>query len=354
MKEILFLAPYPTLENEKDGMISRVKYIDRQFAEKKRAYLEVFLFGKGKGLVKDTNVDIYRLNILFNICLIFKIIFRAKLIYCHSLYSIRFLWPIVLMTRKCKVLLDIHGVVPEEERYFYKNYLRSCYFLIVEWFLFHKINVALCVTHAMEKEYRIRYKKAKCAYVIYGIMPVELQMSNYRIPEINDNDDVEIVYSGGAQNWQNIEMMMSAISQNIHKKVHYTVLTGDVERVKKIAGRFGLEEKGLLITSCKSYDLADYYVKAHYAFILRDNSLVNRVANPTKLIEYLFYGLIPIVWNPMIGDYNELGYECVNLRDFNVSNLKAAKSVVNRNIALGLMRQNSLLNLCDRLMGSNS
>jgi hypothetical protein len=63
--------------------------------------------------------------------------------------------------------------------------------------------------------------------------------------------------------------------------------------------------------------LAAEYSAADFGFIVRDKSPVNGVACPTKLIEYLCYGVIPIVELVEIGDFAAYGYEYVSLADFN-------------------------------------
>jgi hypothetical protein len=68
---------------------------------------------------------------------------------------------------------------------------------------------------------------------------------------------------------------------------------------------------------CEKERLAAEYSTADFGFIVRDDSPVNGVACPTKLIEYLCYGVIPIVELVEIGDFAEYGYEYVSLADFN-------------------------------------
>lgn len=355
MKNLLFLAPYPDQNNSKDGMISRVKYIDSVFINRERSYLDIHLLKTGKGNSSINQLHIFDLNLFLNLFSIIRLIRKADFIYCHSLYSIRYICFLLLLKKKGKIVLDIHGVVPEEEKYFYNNKLRSRYFQLIEKVIFSRLNIAICVTKIMENEYRKRYKSAKCKYLIYGIIPIEL-LNTTLMPSIayNTSDIVEIIYSGGIQQWQNIGLMMNTIKKNLQKNIHYTILTGNVDYVKSISHKLNIDEKYLSITSCDSSELAYYYKKAHYAFILRDDSIVNRVANPTKLIEYLFYGLTPIVLNPVIGDYYALGYKYVQLNDFCPQNIFPNKSEVNKTIALEFINSNKSINLLDTLLSSFS
>lgn len=352
MKNILFLAPYPNKQNEKDGMISRVKYIDNMFKDKERNYLCVHLKNGINKIDNQGLVTACDLNIFPYMWKILNLLKRSDFIYCHSVYSASFVWFLLIFCKRPKIVLDIHGVVPEEEQYRGRKF-RALYLRFVEWFLFHRIKVAICVTKAMENEYRVKYKWAKCKFLIYGIVPVNLCNDRYDV-KLGDyhSDKIEIIYSGGVQKWQNINLMLNTIKQNLFSNVHYTILTGDMEFVKQKAKLLGIKERDLLVTSCEPSELSSYYAKAHYAFILRDDNIVNRVANPTKLIEYLFYGLTPIVLSPWIGDYVDMGYDYIRVENFSSAKLRATKSENNRKIALALLEKNRQIDFVDFLLSS--
>ena len=134
--------------------------------------------------------------------------------------------------------------------------------------------------------------------------------------------------------------MLKYIKANPSSNVHYTILSGNLEGVKSLINDLGINSKNITVTSCEPSDLHFYYEKSHYAFILRDDNIVNKVANPTKLIEYLYYGLTPIVLCPTIGDYCELGYEFISVEEFDPLNLSAKKSIKNAQIARNLIASN--------------
>jgi hypothetical protein len=60
----------------------------------------------------------------------------------------------------------------------------------------------------------------------------------------------------------------------------------------------------------------DHYLAHEYGFVLRDESLVNRVACPTKLVEYLYWGVLPVVITPRIGDFDAGSLRAVTLEQF--------------------------------------
>lgn len=350
MKKILFLAQYPNEQNAKDGMVSRIASIDAQFKNFERTYLAVVIKQK-TSVYTDGNVNVYYLNLFTNPFRIIKLIFQAEYIYCHSLLSIRWVWLFVIFRKLNCFILDIHGVVPEETKYYNRNLILSLYYNFIEKIVFHKINYAVCVTHSMKKHYIEKYPKAKCKYVIFSIMPSELKEVKQVINQwLNESSEVEIIYSGNTQGWQNIEMMMKIISKNLFPNVHYTILTNKVSTIKEKASFYNISKDKLLITSCAPSELRYYYQKAHYAFILRGDNVVNKVANPTKLVEYLYYGMTPIVLSPHIGDFLEYDYEYINVESFDASLLKPHKSIKNAEIANSLLSRNKTEDLCHKLL----
>ncbi len=60
-------------------------------------------------------------------------------------------------------------------------------------------------------------------------------------------------------------------------------------------------------------ELKEIYTECHYGFILREDSIVNQVACPTKLVEYLAMGVVPIVDSNNIGDFKTMGMRFITL-----------------------------------------
>ena len=89
------------------------------------------------------------------------------------------------------------------------------------------------------------------------------------------------------------------------------------------------------IRGVKAEELANYYKKAHYGFVLRDDIPVNNVACPTKLVEYMNYGIIPIVLSDEIGDFKDIGFENLSVNNI-VKNLSPKKSIHNRDLIKNL------------------
>lgn len=126
-------------------------------------------------------------------------------------------------------------------------------------------------------------------------------------------EEPTFVYAGGASIWQGVDFMLDVYS-NIEKKLptsRLTLLTKDKEVfINK------LKEKGINNYEIKYISVSELQNELHkykYGFILRDNSIVNQVATPTKMNSYLSNYLIPI-FSTTVDDFNRH----INLGEFSI------------------------------------
>lgn len=342
---ILFLSKYPELDEEyRDGFYQRVENIDNFFSEDERIYLNVSLF---KNLNFKSIQHNNRLQVSCNLFLHFFYILRAfkksNLVYIQSIYNALNLILFIIFFNK-RYILDLHGVVPEE-LVMQGKIFKSKIFNIVERILFKKIDIAIAVTNAMANHFSKKYKNAKCHFIIYAILPSHLKSSNI---EPGLSSKIEVIYSGNTQVWQNIDIMLKIIKNNLYENINYTILTGDLNgfRDKLISSDIDLNK--ITLKSVSPNELEQYYKQSNYGFILRDDILVNNVACPTKIIEYLNYGIIPVVLSENIGDFKELGYEFLNVNDFNI-NIAKRKSEKNIEVIECIYNQNNI-NLKEKIL----
>lgn len=353
MNKLLFFAPYPSDSNIKDGMISRIKAIDTIFKDVERSYLTVSLKRNIKSnQFIDGNVRVYELNFFLHFFKIIKLIFCSKNIYIHSIHMCRFLY-IFFPFIKGVVTLDAHGVVPEEELFYQKKKITSFLMTLVESEVFRYASYVICVTKAMESHFKDKYKKFNGEFIIYNILPSNL-FNNSNLEIQTSKNKINVIYSGGISPWQNIGLMLQTIKDNQLNNIEYNILTGDLEGFKKEINKYDIDSNNITILSLHPSELFKFYNKADYAFILRDDVIVNNVANPTKMVEYLYYGIIPIVMSPRIGDYVTLGYEYLSVKDFNETLPKPKqKSKKNIQIANDILNNNNAIDLKKILFSQN-
>lgn len=325
---ILFLSKYPqTPEEFRDGFYQRVENIDRFFIDDERIYLSVSLLKnlRRKNISHGLRTEVH-CNFFLHFFYILKVFRQCSFVYIQSIYNALNLILFILFIRNFYVL-DLHGVVPEELELQQKmNYARV--FSVIEKLLFKRINISIAVTNRMAEHFRCKYPNSNTKYIIYSIFPSHIKA--YEFEDVSSADGkVEIIYSGNMQAWQNIDLMLHSIKENLSRNINFTILTGELDKFYERIKKHNIDLGSIVITSVKPEELEYYYKRSHYGFILRDDILVNRVACPTKIVEYLNYGIKPIVLSPQIGDFNEYGYEYLKLEELKISNLLCCKSIKN-------------------------
>ncbi|MDR0950655.1 MAG: hypothetical protein LBM13_03370 [Candidatus Ancillula sp.] len=131
------------------------------------------------------------------------------------------------------------------------------------------------------------------------------------------NKTDKIVYSGTVDSvLENIDLMMDLVE--LKSKYQYKFFGPQPNQFSRI------------FESDKSYDVfvgrvarqevITNLLDAKFGLILRDDLAVNRAANPTKLIEFLMFGVIPIVKTPYLGDFYDMGYSYIEYKDFIADN----------------------------------
>ncbi|MBV8254351.1 MAG: hypothetical protein JO154_17260 [Chitinophaga sp.] len=347
--QIVFLAQYPDETNIMDGMMQRIKNVDNYFLGLSRTYLQVSLVNNRR-YTATTNgeLTIVRLNLFLHIRTVLRLLKRSKYLYFHSLWN--FL-PLTFFSLKNKrIVLDLHGVVPEELDFYNRKSL-SKLFGWSEKIVMRKVNALIYVNRAMQHFYGTKY-------------PYLLQRENYVCPLIAGEDeeksvsfdeaafrkeigireeDVVFIYSGNIQKWQNFDLVLDLVKNLDNLAYKFLFLSRDIAGIQKL-----MQEKGMELHAdrykfftVKPENLYKYYSIAHYGFVLRDDHILNRVATPTKLLEYINYGIIPIVKLDEIGDFKSKGYEYIPMTGLN-NNMMKAKSELNQQIFLDLKNETNL------------
>lgn len=314
--EMAFFGPYPHRDQVKEGWMSRVYSIDQAFRKIHRIYvhIDVQIYGEHQRMVQ---IDELSAVVYVNPQtseghdFITRIIHSVKAVYCHTLHLAEHLLDYLDTGKIC---VDVHGITPEEEAMMGNPHNVGRYALVEEKVL-AKARLCVFVTNAMEKHYRKKYPHIDFTWTKVGIFEkYDTQGLEPGTQNRPDELPVKVIYAGGTQTWQNIDKMADAVVQSAERAefVFYSH-EHEVIRQKIPTPLLGKVTLGF----CEKERLAAEYSAVDFGFIVRDLSPVNSVACPTKLIEYLSYGVIPIVELIEIGDFAEYGYEYVSLADFN-------------------------------------
>jgi hypothetical protein len=347
---MLFLAAYPEQEDLKDGMMQRIFSVDRYFRDQPRVYLAFSTIRSFKRIHRKEGdlVDIYRCHVILDFFFIIRLLSKSSKIYIHSLYNVIYAL-FYLMFFKKEYVFDAHGVVPEEIRMEGKNFRAHIYDRCEAFIFSRKKMTVICVTDAMIKHFKAKYKHSNVRFVRYCIFPQHLyedqDIERLDSSFLRGSDDiVNIVYSGNTQQWQNIELMLKTIAENIgSKNYNFIILTGELAKMQTLVKEFISNNDRIIVKSVEPEELFQIYNACHYGFVLRDDILVNNVSCPTKLIEYLFYGIIPIVLSDEIGDFKQYGYQRIHYN--NLNGLVPKKSSINKDVIHRMMLENSKIDL---------
>jgi len=343
---ILFIADYPTEQNIRDGMMQRIAAIDSLVSDVERVYLNVsFKRNLRKTSVLIGNCRVENVNFFIHYKLIVSEIKRAKFIYCHSIINLFKILPVIDFS---KLLLDVHGVVPEEHKFMGKGIYYHL-FNIAERAAIKKAYKIIHVTKAMERHFEKKYQYKNIADRSL-IFPIFESVAVNRNELKWEKGEFYCVYAGGTQAWQNISMMMGLIQKkNKRGNEYYSVFLPE-KQVLIFEQEYSkiIDDADVNIGSLSKEQVIDVLKESHLGFILRDDILVNRVACPTKLIEYLECGVIPIIHQENIGDFATLGYQYLTKEEFLAGDYDSVSLKNKADINYGVMEEYKKMTLLAR------
>lgn len=314
---IIFMAPYPK-DYDTDGMFQRVRAIDQLVNSKKRIYVS---FSKSKSKnnhwhilrelefsLRPLEVVIHTLNPI-SYLYFFYLIFLSKIIYVHSLYSIAAMpFRLLLCFPIKKIILDFHGL-PVEEMLFLSKSVESEYYKKIENKIVKKCGGFITVSENMKNFYLKKYPYLNDDKFIN--LPIfNHYNSNMENQKFSKNTNCEILYSGGIQKWQNIDEMFKYIEKNVNFRI--TFFSPNILELHTYACKHNVLDR-VEIKHLSFNDLMKQLKDFQFGFVLRDDLELNSVACPTKIIEYLQFGIIPIMKSCQVGDFKKLGLKFISV-----------------------------------------
>lgn len=133
--------------------------------------------------------------------------------------------------------------------------------------------------------------------------------------KLKDSETLMIFASGGTAAWQNNDIIIKLANTGI--------------KVLNLS-RLEIKNKNVINKFVPYSEVPKYLSAADISFIWRDNSLVNKVASPVKISEYMACGL-PIVHNGTVDLINTVttdGIDALLINDIDDLNLVKVKNIV--------------------------
>lgn len=231
------------------------------------------------------------------------------------------------------------GLTPEESFMKHKSKLRWYILSKIELFAIKKCIACAFVSNYMVEFYAFKYKLNKNYLKSKShIMPCyncELDISQFKQSRYDSN---VFCYVGSMAKWQYFDETVKfykKIEDEFNEKVFLKVLTNEVDKALPILKSNAI--KHYSIKSVIPEKLSDELSDCKFGFILRENNPVNNVATPTKLLNYISNGIIPII-SDCIYEYStmmknrEFFIMINNLMDINIVKNYILSSINNNDV----------------------
>ncbi len=116
-------------------------------------------------------------------------------------------------------------------------------------------------------------------------------------------DDLVVVYSGTTAAYQHLEDLTIPFMKQLalsNPKVRLAFFSSEVEKIKAMLSAAGVDASKVILKSFQQNEVAAALTACDAGILIRKPTLVNRVANPVKIAEYLAAGL-PIIIEKGVG-----------------------------------------------------
>jgi glycosyltransferase involved in cell wall biosynthesis len=329
--QLVFVSILPKDNNIGDGWLQRINKMDQLFNNVPRLYLNFTTTTKKLSLYKNNELQ-YELSININCInqynnMLDKILSSTEYVYIQTLHNCEY---ISNYLSKINYVVDMHGIVPEEE-HMLGNVNRINYFSKLEQKVIRTATKIVVVTNKMKEHFENKYtninQKDKFIVVPILVDMCEKESNLSRKTYFN-----HAIYSGGIQVWQNVNLITNMVNLKSNQ-LHVTFLSQHKNEIEKKVEN----KRNTNFMSCTKNDVANYLINKNFGFLLRDQHDVNKVSCPTKLIEYIYYMVVPILKSPYIGDFFDNHLKYVSYDDIcsnKLPNVQECETICDHNLKI--------------------
>lgn len=283
---------------------------------------------------------------------------KAKYIVSEGGCTSRSMRLLRLFSPKTKIIVDFHGAQPEEMIYENPQIKKSLYdhYEKYERFSCEISDCIICQSDEMKRHLISKYNADgekiavfKCGVNVshFNIKSKEEKKSVRAELGIAENDIV-FVYAGGIYKWQKIEASLDIFKKyNLHNPASkFLILTRDNDKLNAILENEEWNDikSSIIVTSAPYEKVPRYLNAADIAYLIRDNVVLNAVASPTKLAEYLACGL-PIITSSVARKWVNKEIEGAMVFSDEVSDTNSEIDIVLKNCVPEVIRKYAVDNL---------
>lgn len=217
-------------------------------------------------------------------------------------------------------VLDVRGVAAEETALKRGKGLGYCFLLQKEKAAIKKADHLCCVSQNLKQwiqEQTCRKDIAvipSCVNTKCFSFRSEDRLSLRHKWSIAD-DELLFCYSGGLGHWQRIRDVIDLFAEiALHiPKTRFLFLTRQCDTLRTLLESSILTTGKCIVTGCDHNEVPAHLSAADFGVIMRHDNVVNNVASPVKVSEYLACGL-PVLLTRGIGDYTQtISKNCLGL-----------------------------------------
>ncbi len=270
-------------------------------------------------LVEIYSIRMFNHALLVLVGWLFRLILWPDVVVCETLKP----WALAraLCHTRTLCVWDVHGAAPEEAIIASSGWNRlkwtpervTRYVRTIEQMERQAVlsaDAVISASKALELHLKAKYSVLpEQLWVVYGssvdtgrFVPSEEWRRETRARLGIDDDCLVFVYSGSLYSWQCIDETIELFSVIIHSgepTARLLILTSDDHAViDRSRERTGLDNRTVLVHSVSYRDVPLWLCGADIGIALRHDTVVNRVASPTKVGEYLACGL-PMITTPV-------------------------------------------------------
>jgi len=265
--------------------------------------------------------------------------------------------------RKMKIIFDPRGVYPEEIFYLFKKKNIAYYIFAWNERFFCKFSDAIIVVSQKFKDFYLKkYNLNERKIFVIPTFCQELSVFNNKenILEINlkrdffhNESSMIFGFSGSYGNWQLTDFVFdffNLVQDNIENAV-FVIFSKEEEAFKQKFMSMNFSKECFFVKSLNKLEMRRYMKQIDYGILFRDNDVVNQVAAPIKVKDYLSSG-VPIIMTPNIGDDSQfivdykIGYIIEDLTP--TSMLKVINEIKNKKLQID---KDKLINLSQQVFG---
>jgi glycosyltransferase involved in cell wall biosynthesis len=235
----------------------------------------------------------------------------AEILHSHGLRASRFALMARSLSPRLAVVSDIHGACPEE--YMEENGLtepdpRALKLMRDEVDVLRRSDRLVFVSRAMRSHYSEKCDRdLEIEPVIPCAVDVSCQADVSRRDEMRRQNGLEkrivFCYAGSAESYQLPDTMTEAFARIVEKlpEAYFMVLSHHEQAFRSSFARAGVAPENFSVRGTSRSGVLEALPMADVGFMLRQDSMVNFVASPTKFGEYCHCG-VPVATTRFVGD----------------------------------------------------